>query len=143
MTIAKQDKAVFTLLEEEPGKLELKAQFIELRAKGWSYVRIARKLQVSKATLSNWREELEGEIASLRAMELEALYERYFLAKEGRIKLLGEQLKAIQAELKTRKLEEVSTDKLLELLLKVYQALKEEYTETRPLSSQEIHDLKV
>lgn len=142
MTLVKQDKTAFTLLEEDPGRLELKSQFVELRAKGWSYLRIARKLKVSKATLSNWRAELEGEIASLKAMELEALYERYFLAKEGRIKLLGEQLKAIQEELKTRKLDEVSTDKLLELLLKVYQALKEEYTEARPLSSQEIQELK-
>lgn len=143
MTIVKQDKPVFTLLEEEPGRLELKSQFIELRAKGWSYVKISKKLKVSKATLSNWRAELEGEIASLKAMELEALYERYFLAKEGRIRLLGEQLKAIQAELKTRKLDEVSTDKLLEIQLKVFQALKEEYTEARPLSSQEIQALKL
>jgi hypothetical protein len=76
-------------------------------------------------------------------MELEALYERYYLAKEGRIKLLGDQLKAIEAELKTRKLDTVSTDKLLELKLKVFQALKEEYTEVRPLSDQEIRDLSL
>ncbi len=141
MTLLTQEDYALTVLEE-PGKLELKAQFVELRAKGWSYVRISRKLKVSKSTLSNWRAELEAEIASLRAMELEALYEKYFLAKEGRIKLLGETLKAIQAELKTRKLEDVSTDKLLELQLKVYQALKEEHTEARPLSDQEIQALR-
>jgi len=60
----------------EAGKLEVKAQFIELRAKGWSYVKISRKLKVSKNTLANWGAELEGEIASLKAMELEALYEK-------------------------------------------------------------------
>lgn len=141
MTVVDQDRPVMTLLEQ-PGKLELKSQFIELRAKGWSYARIARKLKVSKSTIANWSTELEAEIASLRAMELDALYERYFLAKEGRIKLLGEQLKKIQAELKTRSLADVSTEKLLEIQLKVYQALRAEYVETRPLSDQEIEDLK-
>lgn len=126
---------------EEPGKLELKSQFMDLRAKGWSYVRISRKLKVSKSTLANWSTELEGEIASLKAIELEALYEKYYLTKEARIKLLGDQLKAIQAELKTRKLEAVSTDKLLELELKIYQALQEEYVEVRPLTDQEIEVL--
>jgi len=128
---------------ENPGKVELKSQFIELRAKGWSYSRIAKKLKVGKTTLSNWSSELEAEIASLKAMELEALYERYYLTKEERIKLLGEQLKAIESELNIRTLETVSTDKLLEMKLKIFLALKEEYTEVRPLSDQEIRALKL
>lgn len=129
---------------EQPGKMEIKEEFVQLRAKGWSYTRIARRLKVSKSTLSNWRAELEEEIASLKAMELEALQERYWMAKEGRIKLLGEQIKAIQKELKDREkpLADVPTDKLLELQLKYYQALQEEYTEPRPLSSEEIGLLK-
>lgn len=127
---------------EEPGKLELKSQFIELRSKGYSFQKIARRLKVSKSTLANWSAELEGEISSLRAMELEALYERYYLAREGKVKLLGEQLKAIQAELKTRKLDSLSTEKLIELELKILEALKEEYIETRPLSDQEIQELR-
>lgn len=142
MTLFQQEDLSLEVYEQ-PGRQELKSQFIELRAKGWSYLRISKKLKVSKATLSNWRQELEAEIASLKAMELEALYERYYLAKEGRIKLLGEQLKSIQEELKTRKLEDVSTEKLLELQLKVFQALKEEYVEARPLSDQEIQWLRL
>ncbi len=141
MTLAKQDRGSYILMED-PGRLELKSHFIELRAKGWSYSRISKKLKISRSTLANWTAELEGEIASLKAMELEALYERYYLAREGSIKLLGEQLKAIQAELKTRKLDNVSTDKLIDLELKVFQALKEEYIETRPLSDQEIQELR-
>jgi len=131
-----------SLSPEEAGKYELKLHFVELRAKGWSYIRIARKLKVSKATLSNWRAELEEEISSLKAMELEALQERYYLAKEGRIKLLGEQIKAIQQELKSRPLSDVPTDKLLDILLRYYAQLKEEFVETRPLSDREIEELK-
>ena len=127
---------------EEPGRIELQHQFIELRAKGWSYSRIARKLKVSKSTLSNWRAALEADIASLRAMELDALYERYFMLKEGRIRLIGGQVKAIIQELKSRDLAEVSTEKLMELLLKFYDVLQEEHLELRPLSSDEISELK-
>jgi transposase len=127
---------------EDPGKTEIKSQFIELRAKGLSYAKIARKLNVSKSTVANWSQELEAEIASLKAIELESLYERYYLTKENRIKLLGDQLKEIRSELKKRDLDEVSTDKLIELELKIYQALMDEYVDTRPLSDQEILELK-
>lgn len=125
----------------EAGKLELKSQFIELRAKGWSYVKISRKLKVSKNTLANWGAELEGEIASLKAIEMEALHEKYFMNKEARIRLLGEQLKEIKDELKRRGLETVSTDRLLEMELKLYQALQAEYVETRPLTEEEMEIL--
>ena len=125
----------------EAGKMEIKSQFIELRAKGWSYLKIARKLKVSKNTLANWGAELEGEIASLKAVEMEALHEKYFMTKEARIQLLGEQLQEIKAELKRRGLEEVSTEKLLEMELKLYQALQAEYVETRPLTEDEIEAL--
>jgi len=122
----------------EAGKMEIKSQFVELRAKGWSYLKIARKLKVSKNTLANWGAELEGEIASLKAMELEALYERSYMSKEARIRLLGSQLKEIQDELKKRGLEDVSTEKLLDMELKLYQALQAEYVEARPLTDAEI-----
>jgi len=125
-------------LAGDAGKVEVKSQFIELRAKGWSYVKIARKLKVSKNTLANWGAELEGEIASLKAMELEALYEKSYMTKEARIRLLGSQLKEIQDELKKRGLEDVSTEKLLDMELKLYQALQAEYVEARPLTDAEI-----
>ena len=125
----------------EAGKLEVKSQFIELRAKGWSYLKIARKLKVSKNTLASWGAELDGDIASLKAIEMEALHEKYFMNKEARIHLLGEQLKEIKAELKRRGLEDVSTEKLLEMELKWYQALQAEYVETRPLTEGEMEIL--
>jgi len=125
----------------EAGKMEVKSQFIELRAKGWSYLKIARKLKVSKNTLASWGAELEGDIASLRAVEMEALHEKYYMTKEARIQLLGEQLKEIKAELKRRGLEAVSTEKLLEMELKYYQAIQAEYVETRPLTDGEIEAL--
>jgi len=116
------------------GKTELKLDFVELRAKGWSYRRIASRLKVSKSTLVTWSQELEAEITSLKAMELEALYETYYLLKEGRIRLLGAILRKLKREISSRDFSEVATDKLLELLLKYQEALQAEYVEPRPLS---------
>ena len=135
-------KRGITDIENEAGRTELQAQFVELRAKGYSYAKIAKKLRLSKGTLANWSQELEAEIASLKAMELEALQEEFFLLKEGRIRLLGEQVLSIRAELEKRDFSDVSTDKLLDLLLKYEAGLKEEFTDSRPLSDREIAELK-
>lgn len=112
------------------GKEEQKSRFILLRAKGNSYAKIAKELGVSKGTLVNWNTELEAEIAQARSIELEALQEEFFLLKEGRIRLLGEQLKAIQAEIGKRDLSKVKTDKLMELQLRYFGELKVEYVKT-------------
>jgi transposase len=114
------------------GKEEQKTHFIQLRAKGLSYAKIAKELKVSKSTLSNWNQELQEEITQAHAVELEALQEEYYLLKEGRIKLLGEQLKAIQKEISNRDLSKVSTDRLMELQLRYFGELKGEYVEIRP-----------
>ena len=90
--------------DDDLGKEEQKSKFIHLRAKGYSYERIAKELGVSKGTLVNWNTELESEIAQIRSIELEALQEEYFLLKEGRIRLLGGQLKALQTEIGKRDL---------------------------------------
>ena len=121
----------------QPGRAELKTEFVQLRAKGLSYIRIAERLGIAKSTLANWNAELEGAIASAKAMELEALQEQFFLLKEGRITLLGEQLQRLRGELACRDLTEVPTDKIFELLLKYHLALKEEAVEVRPLSDRE------
>jgi transposase len=113
------------------GKEEQKTRFIQLRAKGYSLTKIAKELHVSKGTLSSWNQDLERQIARARAMELEALQEEYYLLKEGRIKLLGEQLKAIQKEISNRDFSKVSTDRLMDLQLRYFVELKGEYVEIR------------
>ncbi len=112
------------------GKEEQKHRFVELRAKGYSYARIAKELGISKGTLVNWNAELEADIAQARSVELEALQEEYYLLKEGRIRLLGEQIKAIQAEIGKRDLSKIKTEKLMELLLRYFGELKEEHVKT-------------
>ena len=112
---------------DDLGKEDQKSRFVHLRAKGFSLAKIAKELKVSKSTLTNWSHELQEQIAQTRAVELEALQEEFFLLKEGRIRLLGEQLKAIQAEIAKRNLSKVKTDKLMELQLRYFGELKGEY----------------
>lgn len=128
--------------QAELSKQEKKVRFIELKAKGESYNTIAKKLKVSKGTLSNWNRELEGEIARHRAMELESLYEQYYMTKEGRIKLLGDMMKKLRAEALSRDMSEMPTDKVFQLLLKYESALQDEHVPIRPLSDEEIGSLK-
>jgi transposase len=115
---------------EELGREQKKSQFVQLRAKGLSYAKIAKELKVSTSTLTNWNQELQEEIAEAKAMELEALQEEYFILKEGRIKLLGDQLKAIQEEISGRDLSKVSTERLMDLQLRYFGELKTEYVAT-------------
>jgi len=79
--------------------IEQKEKFIELRAKGYSFDKIAKELGRAKQTLIDWSKELEEEIANLKALELEALYEKYYLHKENRLQTFGELLGKIKKEI--------------------------------------------
>lgn len=120
--------------------LETKERFIELRAKGWSFDKIAKELGKAKQTLIDWSKELEDEIANLKALELEALYETYYLQRESRLQTFGAMLTKIKKEVESRDLSDVPTDKLLELLLKYNSQVKEEIVEPIYKSSEEIKE---
>jgi IS30 family transposase len=115
-----------------------KERFIELRAKGWSFDRIAKELGKAKQTLIDWSKELQDEIANLKALELEALYEKYYLLKETRLQTFGAMLTKIKEEVERRDLSDVPTDKLLDLFLKYNSQVKEEIVEPIYKSSQEL-----
>jgi len=117
---------------------ETKERFIDLRAKGWSFDKIAKELGKAKQTLIDWSKELQDEIANLKALELEALYESYYLLKENRLQTLGAMLTKIKEEIERRDLSDVPTDKLLDLLLKYNSQVKEEIVEPIYKTSQEI-----
>jgi len=107
-------------------------EFIILRAQGWSFDRIAKKLKTAKQTLINWSGTYAVEIAHLKALELEALQEQYFLTKEGKIKLLGEAVKKLKTELDKRDLSDVPTAKLYELLDRYHELARGEVGEVEP-----------
>lgn len=99
--------------------IAVKEQFVEMRARGWSFDRIAKELKVSKQSLVNWSRELFLEIRNRRAIEHEALLEQYALTREGRIEFLGDLVKKLREELASRSLATVSTERLVDLTLRV------------------------
>jgi hypothetical protein len=109
-----------------------------LRAKGHSIRKIAKKLHLSPQTLSNWASELEGEIARLKAIELEALFEKYHLVKEHKVKIIGDHIKKIQDELKKRDFTDVPTEKLIDLYYRLINKAGKEYVEPKHLSDYDI-----
>lgn len=107
-----------------------KEQFIELRAEGMSYEKIAKQLKVSKATLIAWARVHETDISNLKAIAQEALQERYKAGQKHRLELWSEQLEMVRKELKTRGLADIPTPKLIELLDTLSEKLK---NETEPI----------
>ena len=103
-------------------------RFITLRAEGDSYRTIAKKLRISRQTLTKWEGELSERISEAKRDRLETVYKEYGMFKESRIRSLGERLKRIESELDKRDLSDVSSDKLLDLALKYRATLREEYS---------------
>ena len=99
--------------------VEDKQRFVELRAKGLSFERIAEELKVSKPTLIKWSEELFHEVQEAQFYELENLLENYKLMRKQRFELYCKLLSSALAELESRaaagKLQEVPTEKLLSM----------------------------
>ena len=98
--------------------LETKNKFIELRAKGYSFDKIAKELGIAKQTLIDWSREFKNQIANLKAFELEVLQEKYFLSKKNRLETFGSLLGNLKKEIINRDLSDIPTDKLLDLFLK-------------------------
>lgn len=120
--------------------LDVKKRFIELRAKGYSFDKIAKELGKAKQTLIDWSKEFNEEIANVKSLELESLQEEYYLLKENRLQSFGGMLKKLRDEVESRDLSDVPTDKLLELYLKYNIQVKEEIVEPIFKSSEEIRE---
>ena len=98
--------------------MEVKDQFIELRAKGLTFADIAHQLNVSKPTLIEWSKELKTEIENSKALEMESLQEKYFASWKQRLEFTGDQFARLKEELESRDFSDMSTKELLEVSLK-------------------------
>lgn len=110
--------------------IDEKKEYINLRAQGKSYQYICDALHISKSTCSAWEKELKDQIDDLKKAQLAELAETYGMAKEARIKRLGDTLNKINAALQNIPFDSIEPSKLLDFKLKYTQALKEEYTGT-------------
>lgn len=110
--------------------LEHKAQFVELRALGYSYRAIAERMGVSKPTLIGWAKDLDREIKEQRALEMQALIEKHKAGKMARVEGFAKLLDGVNSEIEKRleagALGDVNTDKLLDMSLKLDKKLEDE-----------------
>lgn len=106
-------------------------RFVELRGEGWSFDRISRELKVSKQTLVSWSKDLAQDIQNLRSIQLDALQERYQLAKAHRLLLFGEQLQRFRAELEKRDLSDVPTKELFAMMVRCAEMIHSDQEEVR------------
>jgi len=100
--------------------VKTKERFIELRGQGLPLAKIAAEINVSKTTLINWERDFREEIDNLRAVELEALYDKYYLSVRKKVEFFGDVLNRIQNELDTRDLSTIPTDKLFAMYAHFY-----------------------
>ncbi len=105
---------------------ETQQKFVELRAQGRSFSRIATELNVARRTLVDWSRKFQFEIQNQRAIELEALQEKFLAPREERLQRLGVQLAAVEAELKQRSIAELSTPRLFSLAESLRRQLQRE-----------------
>ena len=88
-------------------------RFIDLRVQGWSFARLAAELNVSKPTLIAWSRKHQHTIANLVVIEREERLNQLLATTEERLRRLGAELRAAEAELAKRDLASLSTGRLL------------------------------
>lgn len=98
--------------------LDTKNRFIELRAQGLSYDKIANLLSVTKQTLITWSKESRCELSNLKKIERDSWLERLELTEKHRLEKLSFMLKKMYDELLKRDFSTIPTEKLSELLIK-------------------------
>ena len=94
---------------------EMQQKFIERRAQGWTYVRIASELGVAKSTLVEWSRKFRFELNNQRALEMDELRSRILGTVQSRVGAFAEKLARVEQEIAKRDLEDVPTARLYSL----------------------------
>ncbi|MBK9333949.1 MAG: hypothetical protein IPM96_16460 [Ignavibacteria bacterium] len=90
-----------------------KEKFIQLRAEGNSFDRIADDLKISKPTLINWNIEFKKEIDNLEYLKYQSILEQHKLIKQKRIEFLSEHLNKINEAINNTNYEDLTIKDLI------------------------------
>lgn len=111
-------------------------KFIELRASGLSFDKIAQETGTSKPVLLKWASQYQQELEQAQYFELQSILYQYGIMRRGRVEVLSETLHMALVELRARaqagNFGDLPTDKLLNLVLTLEARLERE-TGTRRL----------
>ena len=95
--------------------MQKRRRFIELRARGVSYRKIAAEINVATSTLVRWSQVFAVDIKNLEKIERELFEHEYLLDRKHRMKVYATQLNNIAQELMARDLKDVPTPRLFDL----------------------------
>ena len=96
---------------------EKQEQFIEYRAvMGMSLETISKEIDISKSTAIAWEKQFKDIIHKLKKSHFDLVVETFDLSIFDRVKSLKELSDRINKEIRSRNLEDISTDKLISLL---------------------------
>lgn len=109
---------------------ETQERFIELRAAGLSFDKIALELGVCKSTLLKLNRKLAGEIERLKFINLEALAEKHKMLKTARLEALGCLLEKVDSALEAADFSALTPERLVMLKLKLAESLKAELADS-------------
>jgi transcriptional regulator with XRE-family HTH domain len=102
-------------------------KFLVLRAQGKSLRTIEKEIGTNRGTLAKWEREHLEELKNLKAVERDAMRERYLLTNHAQLELFGTQFTRLIKELEERDLSDIPTLKLVELVLKYSTRLTEDF----------------
>ena len=87
----------------------IRNQFLEKRARGRSLISIAAEVKVPYRTLVEWNRQDREVIATMRALEVEAMQERILATHEHQLASLKTELDRVEKEMANRDPEELTT----------------------------------
>src|SRR5215813_1901567 len=99
-------------------------QFLNLRAQGWSFARIADHLHVSKPTLLEWNRKHQSQIDSMKAACEHSAQENLQLSREQELERLNMFHTALRQELVSRSLKTISTEQIETLANELHLQIK-------------------
>jgi len=108
---------------------ETQERFIELRAAGYSFDKIAAELGLCKTTLLKMSRKLAGDIERLKYINFEALAEKYKMLKTARLEALGCLLEKVDSALEAADFSKLSPERLVLLKLKLSENMRAELAE--------------
>lgn len=103
--------------------LDTKTEVVRLRAMDYSFSRIAAAMNLSKPTVIDICSELEAEIARARQGELDTVQKDISYATDERSTLYRQLIGKIHAEIITRDITQVATERLFNMLERTERSL--------------------
>lgn len=128
----------------EMHNIETREKFIELRASGVSFSRIADELGVDKRTLIRWANDYRLELAESRKLRRDALRERLGISEERRLEWLNSILVKLEERIGNEDFSSIPPEKALRMYFEVSSKIETAFGENKcePLSPMERFEAK-